>query len=130
MKGGTYKNKKNKKKKPSWRQGLIKNKKIKRLLEGRALFAEIKETTWYSWVEDGRVRLEALPTSILTSSCVAFTYTALVVKANRSPRPSLLSSLGFVDPASQLLSMLLQNDSLLRVFQKCWSFRYGGGGRG
>ena len=51
--------------------------------------------------------------SVSTSSCVASIDEALVMEANKFPRSFSLSSLGPMDPASQPISMLLRNDSLL-----------------
>lgn len=63
-----------------------------KLPKGRPFSVGFKETAPYNCVEDGRVRLEALPMSVSMSSRVAFTNKALAMEANRFPRP--LSSLG------------------------------------
>ena len=83
-------------------------------LKGRAFFAETKATAQYSCVEDGRVRLEALLKSVLARSRMAFTDEALMAFIDEALMvEASLSSLGLLDPGSQPLRMLFQNDNLL-----------------
>ena len=83
-------------------------------LEGRAFFAETKATAQYSCVEDGRVRLEVLLKSVLARSRMAFTDEALMAFIDEALMvEASLSSLGLLDPGSQPLRMLFQNDNLL-----------------